>query len=100
MQPTSDALRIEIRLYGEFSRAARRDRVPLDAPSGATAGDAIALLCRELPALGRHLIDDAGDIRSEVNVLHNGRPIRAGSGLETKLEDGDCLFVLRAYGGG
>lgn len=100
MQPVERAKQVEVRLYGEFSQVAKRDRMIFDVPAASMVRDVFTGLCREHPALESCLIGQTGSVRSEINVLPNGRPIRAQRGSETRVEERDRLFVLRTYGGG
>ncbi len=94
------AIRVEVRLYGEAARVVRKERFISELSEGSIVRDAVEDLCGAYPAVAEHLLTENGDVRPAVNLLLNGRPVRSIAGLETRLEDGDRLFVLHAYGGG
>jgi molybdopterin synthase sulfur carrier subunit len=50
--------------------------------------------CRE------RLFDELGELRNEVSILKNGRPIQTLSGLNTELEDGDEVAIFPTVAGG
>ena len=65
-----------------------------------TVAEALRLLGARYPGISERLLDDAGQIRSFVNVFVNGRNVRDGDGLETTLAPGDEVGIIPAMAGG
>src|SRR5574341_261728 len=68
--------------------------------SGETVHSVLEGLFVEAPALRSQLLAEDGSLRSFVNVYVNGEDVRARSGLETRLSDGDELAIVPAIAGG
>jgi len=69
--------------------------------AGATVDAALQALTTEHSGLARHLRDDAGKIRSFVNVYLNDEDIRfLDNGADTELGEGDTLIIVPSIAGG
>lgn len=68
--------------------------------SGDTVRAVLAALTEAAPGLRAQLLAEDGSLRSFVNVYVNGEDVRARSGLETPLADGDELTIVPAIAGG
>ncbi|MGB9739756.1 MAG: molybdopterin synthase sulfur carrier subunit [Chloroflexus aggregans] len=71
--------------------------VTLDASD---VGGLIRGLVELYPALGRHLLDDRGRLRSFVNLYVGDEDIRYLDGEATPLRDGDTVSIIPAIAGG
>ncbi|WP_254767098.1 ubiquitin-like small modifier protein 1 [Salinilacihabitans rarus] len=91
---------MEWKLFADLAERAGDRRVSVDAGPGETVGDALEALLADRPALRERVLDEDGDLRSEINVLRNGGDVRADGGLETELEDGDELALFPPVSGG
>jgi molybdopterin converting factor small subunit len=67
---------------------------------GETVQAVLAALIEAAPGLRTQLLAEDGSLRSFVNVYVNGEDVRARSGLETPLADGDELAIVPAIAGG
>jgi adenylyltransferase/sulfurtransferase len=90
--PVSIAIPSALRAYTD-GRAA----VDVDA---ATAGQALDALTQTYPALARHLRDDAGRLRSFVNIYLRDEDIRHLGRDATPVTDGDTLVIVPSIAGG
>ncbi len=63
---------------------------------GSTVGGAI----NTLEGVRHRVLDDQGRVRVHVNLFVNGVHIRALSGIETKVGDGDEIVILPSVSGG
>jgi len=73
------------------------DRVPAEA---GTVREVIAALGVSHPALAAQLLDEAGNLRSFINLYANEDSIKELSGLDTVLKSGDDLSIVPAIAGG
>lgn len=73
------------------------DKVSVEAT---TVREAIAALGVSHPSLAAQLLDDAGNLRSFVNLFANEDSIRELNGLDTALKSGDDLSIVPAIAGG
>jgi molybdopterin converting factor small subunit len=66
--------------------------------SAATVREALEDAARLHPLLRSHLLDERGCVREHLHLFRNWDDVR--DDLDTSLEDGDQLYVLRAMSGG
>jgi adenylyltransferase/sulfurtransferase len=67
---------------------------------GATVGEALADLATRHPGLRRHLFDEAGALRSFVNVFKDDEDVRFLDGPATPVAPGDTLWIVPSIAGG
>ncbi|GJM44062.1 MAG: molybdopterin synthase sulfur carrier subunit [Gemmatimonadota bacterium] len=68
--------------------------------AGATVGEVLQALIAQHDAMRRHLLDDAGEIRSFVNVYLNDEDIRHLDRSQTVIAAGDVLSIVPSVAGG
>jgi len=68
--------------------------------SGRTVGDALESLLERHEGLRRHLFDDAGKLRSFVNIYRNDEDVRYLQKEATAVSDGDALSIIPSIAGG
>jgi molybdopterin synthase sulfur carrier subunit len=68
--------------------------------AGVTVGGVLAALGRTHPGVGHRVMDDQGVLRRHVNVFVNGESIRYLDGVDTRVGDGDEVWILPAVSGG
>lgn len=88
------------KLFADVAEAAGEREVSVDVGDDATVGDAVEALVSAHPDLRGRVRDADGDVRPDVNVLHNGTDVRNESGLETPVEPGDELALFPPVSGG
>ncbi len=71
--------------------------VPLE---GDTVGEIVTGLATAHPGLKTHLFDDAGVMRSFVNVYLNNEDVREQQGHDTPVKDGDTIIIVPSVAGG
>jgi molybdopterin converting factor small subunit len=76
-----------------------RVRLELDA-EGDTVASVLAALRRDLPGVYRRLITEQGEVRQHINVFVGDESIRWTGGLDTRIPDGEELYVIPAVSGG
>ena len=67
---------------------------------GSTVGTALGALVERHPALRKHLYDDAGKVRSFVNLYKNDEDVRYLEKDETRLAADDMLSIVPSIAGG
>lgn len=68
--------------------------------AGKNVREALEALDRQFPGFRRELCDDAGEVRSFINVFVNGVEIRTLQGLNTPLREADEVSIIPAMAGG
>src|ERR1700720_2382139 len=77
--------------------AGKHDSVEL---TGSTLGELLTALTTEHPDLRKQLFNDAGKLRSFVNVYLNDEDIRYLQKDATPVKDGDVLSIVPSIAGG
>lgn len=92
---------MEWKLFADLAEHAGDRHVTVDVDSGETVGDALEALLADRPALADRVLDEDGELRSQINVLRNGADVASQEdGLETELEAGDELALFPPVSGG
>ncbi|MFP9191839.1 ubiquitin-like small modifier protein 1 [Natronosalvus vescus] len=93
---------IEWKLFADLAEHAGDRTVTVDVGAGDTVGDALEALLADRSALSERVLEDEhGELRSQINVLRNGKDVRSQEqGLETKLEEDDELALFPPVSGG
>ncbi|WP_255170350.1 ubiquitin-like small modifier protein 1 [Natrononativus amylolyticus] len=92
---------MEWKLFADLAEHADGRHVTVDVEHGETVGDALEALLEDRPALEDRVLDEEGALRSQINVLRNGKDVRSQeAGLETELEAGDELALFPPVSGG
>jgi len=80
--------------------AGDRGEMAVSIPSGATIGEVLDHLARDLPAVERRVRDETGALRRHVNVFVDGADLRHLGGLEHRVTGGEQVLLLPAISGG
>ncbi|MEM1946131.1 MAG: ubiquitin-like small modifier protein 1 [Candidatus Caldarchaeum sp.] len=67
---------------------------------GLTVGEVLNKLVQRFTGLQKHLFTEAGSVRSFVNVFLNDEDIRYLEGMQTKIKDGDVIYIIPSIAGG
>ena len=68
--------------------------------AGSSVGEVLDALDAAHPGIGERLRDESGQLRRFVNVFVNGRNVRDGEGVDTRLSAGDEVGIIPAMAGG
>jgi sulfur-carrier protein len=91
----------EWKLFADLAEHAGDRHVTVEADDGDTVGDALEELLADRPELEARVLDDDGELRSQINVLRNGTNVLVEErGLETELEGDDELALFPPVSGG
>ena len=94
-------MRIQWKLFADLAEHAGERELPAAVEPGDTVGDALEALLTEREALADRVLDDDGELRSQINVLRNGTNVLVeAKGLETELEGDDELALFPPVSGG
>ncbi|MFC5751931.1 ubiquitin-like small modifier protein 1 [Actinomadura rugatobispora] len=94
-------MNVTVRLPGALRDiAGARAAIPVEVPAGATVGDALDALGRELPAVARRVRDERGALRPHVNVFLGATNIRDLDFLATPVSPDVEVHILPAVSGG
>ena len=87
------------RLFADLAEAAGGRELDVEAGDAATVGEALDALLDAHPALAARVLDDDGDLRDHVNLLHAGEPV-GEEGLATPVAEDDELALFPPVSGG
>ena len=65
-----------------------------------TVQETLRKLDELFPGLKAFILDESSELRRYVNVFVNGKDIRSGDGIMTKLKEGDRVRIVPAVAGG
>ena len=92
---------MEWKLFADLAEHAGDREVTVDVESGQTVEDALSALLSDRPDLRERVLDDDGELRSQINVLRNGKDVQTqAAGLETELDADDELALFPPVSGG
>lgn len=89
---------VDVRVPGLLARFTDDDRrVAVEA---ATVRGAVLALVEYHPALESHVLDDGGNLRTHLQVFHEGDRVDWGGAASVALGENDEVVVLQAVSGG
>jgi molybdopterin synthase sulfur carrier subunit len=94
-----DLVTVKLRLFGDLAEVFKAREEALEVERASSLRGLLQLTCHCYERR-RKIFDSAGELRSDLNVLRNGRNIRFLNGIDTELDDGDVVSVFpRMFGG-
>ncbi|WP_247731296.1 ubiquitin-like small modifier protein 1 [Halovivax limisalsi] len=92
---------MEWKLFADLAERAGDRHVAVDVEPGETVEDALDALLEDREDLRERVLDERGELRSQLTVLRNGGDVHArGDGLATTLDADDELALLPPVSGG
>ena len=82
------------RLHSTLRGRTGQRAVDLELPDGATVRQALAALVDQVPGLDGLLLDDRGDLRTNIVVFRSGRNIDLLDGADTLLQADHVLDIF------
>ncbi|MFB6267585.1 MAG: ubiquitin-like small modifier protein 1 [Halodesulfurarchaeum sp.] len=92
-------MNLELRLFATFREVVGQKTVHREFPDDATVREVLESLESEYEDLEGSFLED-GELRSQINVLKNGREVLHLDGLETRVADGDTISIFPPVAGG
>lgn len=92
-------MELDLRFFATFREAVGQKDLTYEVTEGETVGDVLSSLEAEYEGLEGQLLDD-GAVRSQLNVLKNGRNVIHMEDADTPLEEGDELAIFPPVAGG
>lgn len=92
---------MEWKLFATLAETAGSKEITVEVDAGATIGDALEALLGSQPDLREGVLNETGDLRDHIQLLHNGEdPFVDGDGFETILDEDDELALFPPVSGG
>jgi len=91
---------LQLRFFATFREAVGQKTLEREFESGSTVGEVLLALESEYDGLEGQLLDDQGELQSNLNILKNGREVLHMKGPQTPMEDGDTLSIFPPVAGG
>jgi sulfur-carrier protein len=95
-----DTITKTVRLSSNLRLVAGTKAITVDLPPGATVADLLHALRRVSPALGDHVLDSDGGLKTGMQLLIDGRHIDFLQGLRSPVESASELFLIPPVFGG
>ena len=91
---------VKVRFFGVFREFLNKETVVLNLKEN-TVKDVIYELARQTdPKILERILNEKGEVRSEIIILVKGRNIQNFKGLETKVEENDVVYIFPIATGG
>ncbi len=93
-------MKVSVKFYAHLRDLVdKKSKLEFELKDGAT----VSLLLDELLLDGKvkqHLLDDQGELKSDITILRNGREIKFLDGMQTELVSGDEISIFPLVTGG
>jgi molybdopterin synthase sulfur carrier subunit len=91
---------MKVKLFATLRQLVGAKEIEVKLEGSDTVGSVIARLVANYPALGKHILDDEGNLEAYINVFVNRRGIRFLDELNTSLSENDVLAIFPPVAGG
>ncbi len=93
-------LEVEVRFFALVRERAGLKEERVELPEGSSMNDLIEVLVGRHPGLGEYIFDNREQIRDFLSFSVNNVDIWSLDGFDTRLRDGDRVFLIPPLGGG
>nr|MDO8079623.1 MoaD/ThiS family protein [Candidatus Freyarchaeota archaeon] len=93
-------MKIMVRAMSSLKYTAKKSKMSLNIEEGATVRSLLNSIRKVDEKLFNAILDHEGELNSGIIILVNKKDIDVLQGLDTKLQDGDAVFLLSAVHGG
>jgi len=92
---------VKVKFFGAFREFLNKETVVLNLKENRTVKDVIYELAHQTdPKILERILNEKGEVRSEIIILVKGRNIQNFKGLETKVEENDVVYIFPIATGG
>lgn len=95
----NNVAKIKVKLFGDLQEAFQEREGEIELERAPNIRGLLDLLCNSYERRQK-IFDQPGQIRSDVNILKNGRNIYFLDGIQTELEEGDTIAIFPHVFGG
>ena len=93
-------MKVSVRFYSHLGDlVGKKSKIDFDLEDGSTISHLLAELVQE-SRIKLHLLDEGGELKSDITFMKNGREIKFLKGLDTVLESGDEIQIFPLVAGG
>ena len=93
-------MKVSVRFYGHLADLVeQKTKLIVDLIEGATISNLLDELLKH-SKFKQHLLNESGELESEITFLKNGREIKFLQGIETVLESNDEIQIFPLVAGG
>lgn len=93
-------MKVSVRFYSHLADlVGKKSKMEFDLKDGVTISTLLDELLQD-PKIKQHLLDERGELNSDITILKNGREIRYLDGLKTSLTADDEIAIFPMVAGG
>ena len=93
-------MKVSVKFYAHLGDLVdRKLKIEFDLKEGATISHLLDELLLDFK-IRKNILDDNGELKSDITLLKNGREIKFLNGMETLLESGDEISIFPMVAGG
>ncbi len=95
----NNVVKVRVKLFGGLQEAFQEREGKIELERASNIRGLLGLLCNSYERRQK-IFDQSGQIRSDVNILKNGRNIYFLDGIQTELKEGDIIAIFPPIFGG
>lgn len=95
----TNVAKVKVKLFGDLPGVFQEREVEIELERGSNIRGLLDLLCNSYERRQK-IFDQSGQIRSDINILKNGRNICFLDGIQTELREGDTIAIFPPIFGG
>ncbi|WXG40320.1 MAG: MoaD/ThiS family protein [Candidatus Freyarchaeum deiterrae] len=95
-----DSMKVEVQVMSSLKYIAKKSKMSFNMDNEATVLSLLNSILAVDKKLFNSILDHEGELNSGIIILVNKKDIEVLQGLNTKLQDGDTVFLLSAVHGG
>lgn len=95
----NNVAKVKVKLFGGLQEAFQEREREIELERASNIQELLDLLCNSYERRQK-IFDQSGRIRSDINILKNGRNIYFLDGIQTELKEGDTIAIFPPAVGG
>ena len=93
-------MKVSVRFYSHLGDlVGKKSKIEFDFEDNATVSHLLDTLLRD-PKIKQLLLDESGELKSDITIMKNGREIKFLEGMKTVLDSGDEIQIFPLVAGG